>query len=77
MFMNYLAGGGSMPLRPEAQVGPNMALSLWCAIFQIEGKHATGKCHLLQMYTENSQQLFCNFCRLVGHDENTIEAMIR
>ena len=27
--------------------------------------------HLLQKYTQTSQQLFCNFCRLVGHDERT------
>lgn len=28
-------------------------------------------CHLLQKYTQTSQQLFYNFYRLVGHDEHT------
>jgi len=31
----------------------------------------TDNCHLLQKYTQTSQQLFCNFCRSVEHDENT------
>jgi len=28
VFANYLAGGGPMPLRPEAQAGPSAALAL-------------------------------------------------
>lgn len=32
VFMNFLTGGGSMPLRPEAQAGPSMAPTLWCMI---------------------------------------------
>ena len=32
VFMNYLAGGGLMPLRPEAQVGLSTTPTLWCAI---------------------------------------------
>jgi len=70
-FANYLTGGGLMPLGPEAQAVPSVAPTLWCAIYQIAGKHATYNCHLLQKYTQNSQQLFCNFCRSVGHDECT------
>lgn len=60
-----------MPLRPEAQAGPSMMPALWCMIGQIGGKHATDNCHLLQKYTQNSQQLFYNFSRSVGHDECT------
>ena len=71
MFTNYPAGGGPMPLRPEAQVGPRAAHSLWCVICQVVGKHAIDNCHLLQKYTQNSQQLFYNFCSSVGHDERT------
>lgn len=48
-----------------------MATTLWCVIFQIRGKHATNNYHLLQKYTQTSQQLFCNFCRSVGHDAHT------
>jgi len=60
-----------MSLRLEAQAGPSAMLALWCAICKIEGKHAIDNYHLLQKYTQNSQQLFCNFCRLEGHDEHT------
>jgi len=60
-----------MALRPEVRAGPSAVPALWCAIFQIGGKHATYNCHLLQKYTQNSQQLFCNFCRSLGHDERT------
>lgn len=58
VFTNYLAGGGPMPLRPEAQVGPSVAPTLWCAICQDGGKHMMNNCHLLQKYTQTSQQLF-------------------
>ena len=71
VFTKYWAGEGSMPLRLEAQTGPSAAPTLWCVIYQIRGKHTTDNCHLLQKYTQTSQQLFCNFCRSVGHDERT------
>ena len=71
VFVNYLTWGGTMLLRPEAQAGTSVVPALWCTIFQIGGKHATNNCHLLQKYTQNSQQLLCNFCRSVGHDEHT------
>lgn len=71
VFKNYLAGGGLMPLRLKAQAGPSAVPALWCVISQIGGKHTTTNCHLLQKYTQMTQQLFCNFCRSVGHDERT------
>ncbi len=60
-----------MPLRLEAQVIPSVVPTLCCMICQIGGKHIKNNCHLLQKYTQNFQQLFCNFCRSVGHDECT------
>lgn len=71
VFVNYLVGGGSMPLRPKAQVEPSAAPTLWRLICKIGGKHTTNNYNLLQKYTQTSQWLFCNFCRLVGHDERT------
>jgi len=68
---NYLAGGCPMPLRPKEQAGPSEAPALRCAIYQIGWKHKTDNSHLLQKYTQTPQQLFCNFCRSVGHDEHT------
>lgn len=61
-------------MRPEAQAGPSVALALWCVICQIRGKHTTDNCHLLQKYMQMTQQLFGNFCRLVGHDECTYKS---
>ena len=71
VFMNYLVGGGPIPLRPKAQAGPSVAPAFWCVIYQIGGKHAMDSFHLLQKYTQNLQQLFYNFYRSVGHDECT------
>ena len=48
VFANYLERGGPMSLRPEAQVGPIMVSSLWCAIYLIGGKHTMDNCHLLK-----------------------------
>lgn len=47
VFKNYLAGGGSMPLRVEAQEGPSVAPALWCVIYQVAKKHTMDNCHLL------------------------------
>lgn len=55
----------------EAQAGPSTAPALWCVICQIGGKHVMDNCHLLQKYTQTSQQFFYNFCRSIGHDECT------
>ena len=71
MFANYLVGGGLIPLISKAQAGHSVVPTLWCAIFQIGGKHVMDNCHLLYKYTQNLQQLFCNFYRSVGHDECT------
>ena len=57
MFVNYLARGAPMPLRPEAQAGPSAAPALWCAICQIGGKHARGNCHLLQKSLQEKRSL--------------------
>ena len=71
MLANYLAGGGPLPLRRKAQAGPSVTPTLWCTIYQIGGKHTTDKYHILQKYMQMSQQLVCNFCQSLGHDECT------
>ena len=58
-----------MPLRPKAQAGPSAGPALWCAIYQVARKHAMDNCHLLQKFVQTPQQLFCNFCKSIGHDE--------
>lgn len=59
-----------MPLRKEAAIGPSRRPTLWCAIYQVVGKHVTDNCHLLQNFLQTSQSLFYNFYKSVGHDEN-------
>lgn len=63
-----------MPLRLEAQSGPSAGSALWCVICQVVGKHTTDNCHLLQKFVQRPQQLFCNFCRSVGHDECNLQS---
>ena len=58
-----------MPLSQEALAGPSVGPTLWCAICQVEGKHVTNNFHLLQKFVQTPQQLFCDFCKLVGQDE--------
>lgn len=69
VFTNYIIGGGPMPLRQEATMGPSTGPTLWCTIYQVVGKHVTDNCHLLQKFVQPPQQLFCNFCKSMGYNE--------
>lgn len=69
VYQNYLFRGGHVTLKLENIVGPSTGVPLWCAIFQIDGKHATNHCHLLENFVQTPQQLFCTFCKSVGHNE--------
>ena len=64
--VNFLVTGELTPLRLEAQVGSSVIALPWCAICQVGGNHMTYNWHILQKFTQTPQQLFCNFCRLVG-----------
>lgn len=46
-----------------------MGPTLWCAIYQVAGENFTDNCHLLQKFVQTPQQLFCEFYKLVSHDE--------
>lgn len=59
-----------MPLRQEAPARPSGGATLWCTIYQVVAKHVTNNCHLLQKFMSTPQQLFCDFCKSVGHDEH-------
>lgn len=63
-----------MPLRLEAQARLIVGSVLWCAICQIAGKHTKNNCHLLQNFVQTPQQLFCNFYKLVRHDERNYQS---
>lgn len=52
IFMNYSIGGAPMLQRLEASASLSALTTLWCAICQVGGKHATENCHILQKYTQ-------------------------
>lgn len=58
-----------MPMRLEALLGTSIGPTLWCAIYQVVGKHVTNNYHLLQKFVQTPQQLIYNFYKLVGHEE--------
>ena len=60
-----MASGAPNPL-PQAW-GP------WCEICKTNG-HRSQECHLLQKYVQTPKNLFCTFCKSVGHDENNWRA---
>lgn len=70
VFENYVAGGGLMPLRMEAQAGPSARPVLWFTICQVVGRHVTDICHLLQKFVQTPQYLFCNFYQSLGHNKH-------
>ena len=69
IFLNYVVMRGPTPLQLEAQAGPSTTTPLWCTICHVGGKHNTDNCHLLPKFNQTPQQLFCTFCRSVGHEE--------
>jgi len=72
VFVNYLAGGGLMLLRSEAQARPSTTPALWCAICQIGGKHATDNYHLLR-----STHRIRNNCSIIFVDRlDTMSALV-
>lgn len=67
--MNYTKGQWEVPLKLEDIARLSTGAVLWNAICQVIGKHATDNFHLLQNFIQTPQQLLCNFCKSVGHDE--------
>lgn len=74
MYHDYLVGGGLVPLKLEKIAGLGTGVVPWCAICQITGKHMMNNCHLLQNFVHTPQQLFCNFCKSMGHDERNCQS---
>src|SRR5713101_6210680 len=65
VFVEYLESGDPNPL-VQTQ-GP------WCEICRTRG-HRPQECPLLQKYVQTPKNLYCNFCKSVGHDENNCRA---
>ena len=65
VFVEYLATGAPNPL-PQTH-GP------WCEICKTRG-HLPHQCPLLQKYVQTPKNLYCVFCKSVGHDEHGFQA---
>lgn len=63
-----------MPLRSETKARPSVGPMLWCSISQVPGKHETDNCLLLQNFVQTPQQLFCNFYKSIGNEENNCQS---
>lgn len=64
VFKDYLASGVHNQLNP----------GLWCNICRERGQHHSDDCYLLQKYVQTLKQIFCNFCRSIGHDEKNFQS---
>jgi len=60
-FQQYLNTGALIPL------------GAWCEIFKMMGHHPT-TCPLMQKYQSTTRNLFCNFCKSVGHEKKDFRA---
>ena len=64
-FMNYVAFGAPNPLNGKGLP--------WCLICQSRGNHDE-ECVYLQKVVSTPANLFCKFCRSVGHNEKDCRA---
>ena len=65
VFVEYLASGAPNPL-------PNTHRP-WCELCRTI-RHPPQQCPLLQKYVQTPTNLYCNFCKSVGHDEHNCRA---
>ena len=65
VFVEYIATGDPNPL-PQTH-GP------WCEICKTRG-NLPHQCPLLQKYVQTPKNLYCTFCKSVGHDDHTCRA---
>ena len=65
IYGEYLGSGALNPL-PQVR-------GLWCEICRTNGHRPQG-CPLLQKYVQTPKNLFCTFCKFVGHDDNNYRA---
>ena len=65
MFSNYFLSGAPNPL--------SYAGTLWCCICQVYG-HRHENCKYMQKMVTKVENLYCTFCRSVGHDDKSYRA---
>jgi hypothetical protein len=64
LFNEYLASGAPSPLKQVTLP--------WCEVCR--NKHRTGECYYMQKYVQTPTNLYCTFCKSVGHDDRDCRA---
>jgi hypothetical protein len=64
LFNEYLAFGDRNPLK--------QATLPWCEVCRT--RHHPGECYYMQKYVQKPTNLYCTFCKYVGHDEKDCRA---
>jgi hypothetical protein len=59
LFHEYLASEAPSPLK--------QATLPWCMIYR--SRHHPGECYYLKTYVQTLTNLYCTFCKSVGHDD--------
>jgi hypothetical protein len=64
LFHEYLASGAPSPLK--------QATVPWCEVCRT--RHHPGECYYMQKYVQTPTNIYCTFCKSVGHDEKDCRA---
>jgi hypothetical protein len=64
LFHEYLASGAPNPLK--------QAIVPWCEVCRT--RHHPGECYYMQKYVQTPTNIYCTFCKSVGHDEKDCRA---
>jgi hypothetical protein len=64
LFNEYLASGALSPLKQVTLP--------WCEVCR--NKHRPGECYSMQKYVKTPTNLYCTFCKSIGHDDRDCRA---
>jgi hypothetical protein len=64
LFHEYLASGAPSPLKQVTLP--------WCEVCR--NRHRPGECYYMQKYVQTPTNIYCTFCKSVGHDEKDCRA---
>jgi hypothetical protein len=64
LFNEYLASGALIPLKQVTLP--------WCE--ECRNRHRPGECYYMQKYVQTPTNLYCTFCKSMGHDDRDCRA---
>ena len=64
LFQEYLDSGAPNPL--------NQVTLPWCGVCR--NRHRPGECYYMKKYFQKPTNLYCTFCKSVGHDDSDCRA---